>query len=167
MPKLNAAVAQQAAENKSDDFEALPPGVYRVRLREVEAAQSQNNNPMWKVTLDVVDDEFKNRRLWTNVTLTEKAMFKVAEFFAAFGVPTDTDTDDMLGSECKASVSQRIIPTGNRAGEMGNNVDRLLPLDENKGADIAPSGGASASTGAKKATAKKAAAAPAEAADDF
>jgi hypothetical protein len=93
----------------------------------VTAGESSNNNPMWTWVFECVEEPYVGRKMWVHTTLTEKAMWKLAEVFAAFGVGTDTDTDILLGRLARIEVSQRVIGAGARAGQMGNNADRVLP----------------------------------------
>lgn len=132
MPKLNKAVATSVKKQTATSFEPLPEGTYTVRLTDVEARQSAKGNPNWSWTYEVVDGEFKGRRLWDNTSLVEAAHWRLKQVFDAYGVPADTDTDELVGQRVRLVVSQRVIPVGQRAGEVGNQVDRVLPL---KGGD--------------------------------
>jgi hypothetical protein len=63
-----------------------------------------------------------------NTSLSDAADWKMKEMFEAFGVPADTDTDELLGKEIWLAVSQRVIEKGARMGETGNNVERAMPV---------------------------------------
>jgi hypothetical protein len=132
MPKLPgqaAADAKKAAQGGGR--EALEEGTYAGRLTSVIAKPAASSgNPMWVWEFEVIDEPYVGRKLWVNTVLTEKAMWKVGEMFNAFGVPTDTDTDELIGETCLLQVSQQVIQKGARTGQMGNNVDRALPTDE-------------------------------------
>lgn len=131
MPKLPsqaATAAKEAAQGSSR--EALAEGTYEARLTSVIAKNAASSgNPMWVWEFEVVDEPYVGRKLWVNTVLTEKAMWKVGEMFAAFRVDTDTDTDELIGETCLLQVSQRKIEQGARAGQIGNNVDVALPVD--------------------------------------
>lgn len=131
MPKLPSEAAKKATEAASNGgFAALEEGTYRCRLVEVEAKTARSSgNPMWVWKLETADPDAgsEGKFLWVNTVLTDKAMWKVAEMFAAFGADTDTDTDELIGEHCMAEVVQRKIEGGARAGQMGNDVQRCFP----------------------------------------
>lgn len=131
MPKLPSAAATKAKEAaESSGFTPVEPGTYRLRLTDVKATTAKSSgNPMWVWELESVQEGSRGRKFWVNSVLTDKAMWKVGEMFAAFGAETDADTDELIGEECMADISQRPIEQGARAGQMGNNVDRCYPIE--------------------------------------
>lgn len=130
MAKLNKQMAKRTAE-ASSGFEPIPDGAYHVRLVEVDSSREGNAGPYWSWEFDVVEPgDGLNRKLWNNTSLSEQALWKLQETFKAFGVPEDTDTDEILGRVCKAIVSTRTIQQGQRKGELTNQIDRLVPKDE-------------------------------------
>lgn len=130
MPKLNKKTAEKVAEAESSDFEPLPAGAYHCRLVDVDGSREGPSGPYWSWEFDVLDEEHQNRKLWNNTSLSEAAHWKLAEAFAAFGVGTDTDTDELLGQVCKAIVTVRTIQAGARKGQLANQVDKLVEADE-------------------------------------
>lgn len=131
MPKLPQE-AQQAAED-SDSREPLEESTYVVRLRNVDGTQSGGSGPYWRWEFEVAHDEESSnngRRLWNNTSLSKKAAWKLKESFDAFGVGLDTDTDELCGELCLASVVQEVIQSGKRMGEIGNQIAKLIPLPE-------------------------------------
>lgn len=130
MAKLNKNQQKQAEEASGGDFAPLPDGVYHVKLADVDTSREGPKGPYWSWEFDVVqNDEFNNRKLWNNTSLSKAAAFKMDETYKAFGVPLDTDTDDMIGMVVKAQVSVRTIQEGERRGELSNQIDRLKPAD--------------------------------------
>lgn len=95
----------------------------------MDATREGPAGPYWSWEYEILDGEFMDRRLWNNTTLAENAQFGLKQTFDAFGVPTDTDTDELLGKVVRLSVSQRTIQKGPRTGELSNNVDRVMPPD--------------------------------------
>lgn len=152
LPGKVAAAAREAAANSG--FTPIDEGTYELRLTNVTAKQSSNDNPMWVWELEttgrmMVDGELveagpTGRRQWVNSVLTEKAMWKVGEMFAAFGVDTDTDTDELIGECCLGEVVQRVIGAGARAGQTGNEVQRCIALP---GVEAPSSGGQKVAAG--------------------
>ena len=128
MPKLPQAKAEAVAETESQDFSPLPAGTYVSRLDSVEVKEGKAA-PYWSWAFTVTDEECTGRKLWVNTSLSEKALWKLKEVFDAFGYTADSDTDEMVGEEVRLVVSQRIIEGGARAGQTGNNVDMVLPLE--------------------------------------
>jgi hypothetical protein len=129
MAKLNKQMQKQVDDAKSS-FEPLPDGVYHALLRDVDTTREGPKGPYWSWEFEVIDDEFKGRRLWNNTSLSKEAAFKMNEAFTAFGVTSDTDTDDLIGQVVKLQVSTRTIQEGSRKGEPANQIDRVKPADD-------------------------------------
>jgi hypothetical protein len=128
VPQLNKKQAAETAKAEGS-FEPLDDGVYHVRLAGVEVKEGKNG-PYWAWEFEVVQEPYVNRKLWTNTSLSEAAAWKVKEAFDAFGVGTDTDTDELVGQVCKAAVSSRVQQEGAGKGQTRNQVDRLLLADD-------------------------------------
>lgn len=137
MAKLNKQLQKQTKDAESSGFEPLPDGVYHAKLRDVDTTKAGNKGPYWSWEFEVIDEEFKGRRLWNNTSLSAAAAFKMKETFEAFGCDVDTDTDELIGQPVKVVVSQRVIQDGARKGEISNQVDRLKPADEEVLAGVA------------------------------
>lgn len=131
MPKLNKATAKKVEES-SGSFELIPEGPRHLRLREVDGSKEGPSGPYWVWEFESVeDDEYKNRRLWLNTSLAEQALFGLQGAFAAFGVSTETDTEDLLGQVVLGIVGQRTIQKGERKGELTNEITKLKPKKDN------------------------------------
>lgn len=131
MAKLNKQMQKQTESAESSGFEPIPDGSYHLRLRDVDATREGPAGPYWSWEFEIVEEgPHKNRRLWVNTSLSEKAAFKMKETFEAFGASLDTDTDDLMGQVVKGVVTQRVIQEGNRKGEITNDIARLKPKDE-------------------------------------
>lgn len=141
MPKLDADTAG-AVDEASGGFEPLEAGIYYLRLRDVDGSREGPSGPYWSWEFDVIQSETDSiaaGRLWNNTSLSEAARFKLKETFDAFGVPTDTDTDELVGQCVKAVVSIRTIQQGARKGEQANQIDRLVKVPDDWEAPEAPS----------------------------
>jgi hypothetical protein len=142
MPKLDSSTAGEVNETSASSFEPLEAGVYYLRLRDVDGSREGPSGPYWSWEFDVVQsttDSAPSGRLWNNTSLSEAARFKLKETFDAFGVPADTDTDDLVGQCVKAVVSIRTIQSGARKGEPANQIDRLVkPEDDWEAPAAAP-----------------------------
>lgn len=129
MPKMNQATAAKVAAAESESFEALPEDRYLARLRSVEAKDGQAG-VYWRWEFEVAEGPYENRRLWVNTSLSERALWKLNEVFSAFGATPDTDTDELCGKVVALNVTQRVIESGSRKGEIGNNVERVSAADD-------------------------------------
>lgn len=147
MPKLNSEVASKV-ENAEDGFKPVDEGVYTLRLLEDVDVKEGAKGPYWKWTFEIPEGlPLAGRRFYTNTSLSDAAYFKLKETFAAFGVPTDTDTEDLVGQKVKALVTITTIQQGARKGELSNEISKLLPLDFDESEIAAPAKvGASVST---------------------
>ena len=89
--------------------EALEEGVYALTILECEEATSSGGNPMLKITFKVEDVE-GDRRLWDNLVLIDKCLWRVKEFCDALGMDTkeicEFDPAELVGSTLNAKVIQ-------------------------------------------------------------
>lgn len=156
MPKLNDEVATQV-ETAEDGFKPVDEGIYVLFLKEDVSVHDGDAAPYWRWTFEVpethpnadgeeVPQAKAGRRFWTNTSLSAAAHFKLKETFGAFGVPTNTDTEDLVGRRVKAHIIIKTIQGGNRKGELGNEISKLFPIDYVEPTEDAP--------GAKVSTAK-------------
>ena len=149
MPKLNSDIANKV-EQAEDGFKPVPEGVYVLQLMEDVDVRDGKKAPYWRWTFEIPEgEEFAGRRFWTNTSLSEAAYFKLKETFSAFGVPTDTDTEELVGKRVKAVILQRTIQGGNRSGEIGNEIDKLMPLDSDVQVGPSATAAPAADSGAK------------------
>lgn len=144
MPKLDKDAATKVAEVESSTG-IMDEGVYEMTLIEVQARPGEKG-PYWSWTFKMPEDapRYGKWQQWLNTSLSEASAWKLKEVFDAFGVPTDTDTDELIGRKVRIKVVQTTAKTGKRAGELVNQVAEVLPL-ENPGGE----GGSSAKTGGK------------------
>lgn len=179
MPSLPAPMQEQADEAASQGGSfLLEPGVYTARLADVKSTTAAGSgNPMWALEFDTVrklDGAKCAGRQWTNLVLIDSVMWKVGQFFAAFGVPSSVNTDELINHRIRLQVGKRVIQQGARAGQEGNEVNGFTALaaDDDGYAEnrklASRFGGGTAAAAAAPATAKKAPAksAPAKAADE-
>ncbi|AZS06685.1 hypothetical protein HOU95_gp122 [Streptomyces phage Hiyaa] len=140
MPKLDDKKAA-AVDQAEDGFKPVPEGVYIVQLMEDVDVKEGDKGTYWRWTFEVPKEhdgkelDHAGRRFWTNTSLSEAAFFKLKETFGAFGVPTNTDTAELVGRKVKALITQRTIQGGQRKGEIGNEISKLLPLSHDESAE--------------------------------
>lgn len=132
LPK-NVQTAAEKAETGGGSA-PLEEGIYILRIHSVDVTGSGPAGPYWTWEFRVVEGPDGplngNRRLWDRISLSEKAAFRVKNFYEAVGFTFDSDTDEMMGEHVKAYVVQEVIQSGTRAGQMGNNIDEYIELDE-------------------------------------
>jgi hypothetical protein len=136
MPQLNSEKAQKVRDAE-DNFSPVPRGIYILELTEdVEVGEGQKG-AYWKWTFEIPEGETgAGRRFWLNTSLSDNAFFKLKETFAAFGEDPEVATEDLLKRRVRGVVSVQTIQKGQRAGQLGNNLDRILPLDGPTGEGI-------------------------------
>ena len=132
MPKLNASMAAEADKAASEDGPApVPAGLYVGKLVEVTVSEQPgpSGSHYWRWEYQLLDDGYVGKKLSLITSLSEKARFSMGGAFAAHGVPSDTDTDELIGQKVVLSVSQTTINKGARQGQLTNRVDYTLPYD--------------------------------------
>lgn len=140
MPKLDDKKAA-AVDQAEDGFKPVEEGVYILQLMEDVDVKEGNKGTYWRWTFEVPkahegeDLAHAGRRFWTNTSLSDSAYFKLKETFGAFGVPTNTDTAELVGKKVKALIVQKVIDGGQRKGEIGNEISKLFPLSHDENAE--------------------------------
>jgi len=81
------AVSFDLSNNASGEGrKVLPKGLYRTFISNVESKQSKSGNPMWKVTLDVIEPaQYAGAKLFDNLVWTAKAENMVMRRLLAAG----------------------------------------------------------------------------------
>lgn len=130
MPKLNGKKAQSVDEQEvqeSTGFVLLEPGVYELQLREVEAKEGAKGI-YWSWTYEIPEgEENEGKRFWNNTSLSEAAEWQLKATFAAFGVPADTDTDDLIGKRLQVHIGQETAQQGKKQGQLVNTIEGFVP----------------------------------------
>jgi hypothetical protein len=151
MPKLAANVAREAEQAAEEDpYKLLPDGLYVGKLDSVEVSDSEGASGYhyWAWKFKIQDEGYTGAEQTFITSLSPKARFSIGQAFAAFGVPADTHTDEICGKLVMLQVVQVTIQKGSRAGQIGNNVQTILPYDGSLGVPEAldrPDGAAAAS----------------------
>lgn len=142
MAKLDDKTAS-AVDQAEDGFKPVPEGVYVLQLMADVDVKEGDKGTYWRWTFEIPEKhedkelEHAGRRFWTNTSLSDAAYFKLKETFGAFGVPTNTDTEELVGRKVKALITQKVIQGGQRKGEIGNEISKLLPLSHDEAAEAA------------------------------
>ncbi len=146
MPKLDDEAAKRVEETESSSA-LIEDGIYEMVLTAVTATDKEGQ-PLktdagpywsWEYTMPEDAERYKKRKVWDKTWLTEAADWKMQQVFAAFGVPTTTDTDELVEKAARVlvEINSYTIQKGPKAGEERNGVKQVLPL---AGSTPAPAG---------------------------
>lgn len=138
MPQLNPDQAKQATEAESGSV-LIEDGIYEMVLTACTALDkdgnplaTENAGPYWSWEYTFPEDapKYKKRKVWDKTWLTEESAWKMNQVFTAFGVPTSTDTDDLVakGARALVEINSYTIQKGPKTGEERNGVKQVLPL---------------------------------------
>lgn len=119
-------------------FEALPEDRYNVAVTEAEITTSKNNKTMLQVTFTVLDDPYKNRKLWKNFVVdespgNEKALVFFYSFLGALKSKLIDNEDVDIQSIPKAIIGKKCnvyaVPAKTNTGKDTNNVSSFKPIE--------------------------------------
>jgi hypothetical protein len=114
-----------------EDFEPLPGGVYEVVVSSITESEQPGDSGYNYLTVEmtVADGEFENRKLFTVLSLSPKAAFKIKEFLIATGEdPADLVAEDYEfdPTEYEGQVLQVSVTVKNVDGVMRNRVTSFV-----------------------------------------
>ena len=95
------------------EFAVIPDGVYRAVVDGIEERRTNAGDPMWRVTLRIVDPSIllKGRRIFDTWAFSPKALPRLKLIVSRFGVDVNMDRDltplDFLGREIEVEVRKR------------------------------------------------------------
>jgi hypothetical protein len=120
-----------AEEYESADYTALPAGVYPVIVTEAKWCQTKDQSGKYlKLTLEVIDGDHKNRKLWANINLVNKSAQAVdiakrqfADICKAVGVLRPKNLGEIQNKPFAARVTVR-----DYNGDKHNEVKSFKPL---------------------------------------
>lgn len=82
-------------------FEPVPAGDYLLEIEKVENKVSKAGNDMLNITFNIVEGEYEGRKIFDLYVLTEKALWKLKDLFAALEYDVDGtvefDPQDLVG----------------------------------------------------------------------
>lgn len=86
----------------------IDEGVYAVKVKSAEETKTQNGDDMIKVTVQIINGEYKGETLIDYFPITEKALWKLKQFLEACGKKAEgkmsIDTAKLKGMSCKIDV---------------------------------------------------------------
>lgn len=102
-------------EVKAQSFDALPANTYNAIISDAEYQLSKSSGkPMWNLQLAVTDAEYENRRLFTFLSFSEKALpgtkaalaiIKPELSEATFNVKDPETVSSLIGTKVKVKVA--------------------------------------------------------------
>lgn len=136
MPKLDGNVAEQVDKAESGT-QLIEEGLYEMVLIEVAATGKDGQplvgkaGPYWSWTFAFPEDaeRYAKRRAWRITSLSPDSAWVMKQMFDAFGVPADTDTDELIGKRAMVEIGHRTVTQGDNAGDIKETVKKVLPLD--------------------------------------
>ena len=138
--------------SEAEGFEPLEKGEYEcvVAKTEYREATEEGKFDYINVELEVTESGFEQRKLWTNMSFSPKALWMTKENFEALGVyeeqmevEYDEDTMEVTYPEMTGLPVKAVVSVGQYNNRPTNNVDRLIPIDS-------PKAGAKKASPAKK-----------------
>lgn len=126
----------EADDNKPDsdeEFEALPDGYYRAAVESIKLSPKAGPSgyKMWIVVWRILaPKKWAKRTQWDRISLSPKAAFKMRELYDALGYEYDSDSDELVGEQAILELSKSEIESGPKKGQMGNDVERVLSVDD-------------------------------------
>lgn len=101
MAKIKYDVSDVEPGQDIDYDTPVPKGVYKAKVADITEGTSQSSgNDMLTVEYELVEGDFKGRKLWDYVVLTDAAAWKLRQFIDAMGVKAKgtLDTVELIGN---------------------------------------------------------------------
>ena len=109
MPRLNM---KNYDSSKISNFKLVEPGTYMIKAVDAKVSYSANNNEMWFMTYEIVEQgsKYYGQKLFDNIVFSEKVMNRVKLIFEAFDVAMpdgeqDYVVENILGKFCRVQVT--------------------------------------------------------------
>jgi len=127
-----------------EGFDPIPAGVYPIVVSSLKQSEEDGPSgyPYIIVEMTVADGEFENRKLWTNLSMSPKAAFKVKEFLLSVGVSEEDlggefefDPDAYEGATADVAVKQESYE-----GQIKNRVTNFVAAEDAAPKKAAPKG---------------------------
>lgn len=136
MPKLRDELAARVDESEAWEpgtgYTVLEPGIYLATLKQVTPSDQPGKSGSYYWTWEYEYDQ-ESGRAWDVTSLSDKAFGKMKAVFQAFGVPSNTDTDLLLGRKVALQIDIEVQQQGKNQGKERNVVLAVLPPEEADG----------------------------------
>ena len=91
-----------------ESYTRASEGIHTAKIASIELTQSQGGDDMLKITYEIIKGEDKGCKVFDNIVLTEKALWKLKSLLQAIGMKADgkvaLDLDKMEGKICDITV---------------------------------------------------------------
>lgn len=95
---------------EAQKFEALPKGTYNAIIEDNEFQMSKSSGkPMWNLKLAITDEEYKNRKLFTFLSWSEKALPGTKAALATFAPELTSGNISVKDPETVQSIVGRTV----------------------------------------------------------
>lgn len=114
-------------------IEVLPPGEYIVQATEGSVVRKDNGDAMIKLTFEIMDGDYSNRKLWTNLNIRHSnpiaqriATEELTELWrdAMGGAGNPPSVENLLWKPVKVKVA---VEKRKDTGENQNRIKRYMP----------------------------------------
>jgi len=138
---MKGTMKQMEEVSADQEFELLPKGSYLFEISDVVCKTSKNKDPMIQITLTVAKGEYKNRKVWDNIILSEnpkspgwKIRWRAKMFLKAIneehhGDSFVWDSDEWTWKKCVGEVVHQEQTEGKYAGKMKAVINRYSPIE--------------------------------------
>ena len=139
MAKMKKKFNAKKAQRGQNGFEPIPPGKYPAQIVESEIKKSSAGNDYLKIVYQVLDGEFKGRKifdnfnLWNdNSTAREIAEREFANLCDALGLGTQVIEDSKILHKTPFLLKVKVRPAEGQY-DATNDAAGYFPLEEKKG----------------------------------
>ncbi len=90
----------------AEDYDPIPSGHYHMRVEKVTEKQTTLKDVMFNMKLVIVEGEYEGRKVWDNITFSEKGMKRVKLVCSRLGIDVSGSvnvTPELL-TDCEARV---------------------------------------------------------------
>lgn len=117
-----------------DEFEPIPASAYTVTVSKMTESEEDGPSGYPYVTCEmtVTEGEFENRKLFSNLSLSPRAAFKIKEFLIACGVPEEelkAEDFEFDPEEYEGTVLEVAVAIKNVDGVLRNSITNFLAPD--------------------------------------
>lgn len=114
VPKMK--VSAPGLGDAATEFTPVPPGRYQVKIADVELRDTKDKKSQYlSFELEITDGEHKGRKLFTNCSLKERALWNLKRLIEAANIPYEDNsfnTEDCLGAVLDVEVEHEQAQDG-------------------------------------------------------
>ena len=110
-------------KEKEKNFGPVPKGKYLARLEKITKTETKKGNEMWSIRWGIAWGKCKDRKVFDNLTLSEKALDRVLSFCEALGIDIPEEEDlELKPSMVRGKLCGIKVKIGEYKGEKSNTV---------------------------------------------